>query len=273
MNVRTAEIARQSDPRQPLAEGFRERRAIGRQGSVGDNRLERPPQTFPREACRKKSGTNRLRMIGLAVLVAGTSPPPTRAQSTLPRPVEDRTRAVECLTLAIAYEAGFESAEGQQAVGEVVLNRARHPAFPKSVCGVVFAGSTLKTGCQFTFTCDGSMRRILPERVMAQSRKIAGEVIDGRLPPLVGDALNYHADYVSPYWAPSLERVTKIGAHIFYRRRGTAIAVLAGRPVSGFAPNADQAAVPAPVTAPAPAFAPWGLAPPVPAPIFQPVGS
>jgi len=209
--------------------------------------------------------------VGAAVIATGSlAVPHAQAQSGLPV-VEDHTRAIDCLTLAIAYEAGFESPEGQQAVAEVVLNRARHPAFPKSVCGVVFAGSTLKTGCQFTFTCDGSMRRSLPEKILARSRAIAEQVFDGRLPPLVGDALNYHADYVSPYWAPSLERVTKIGAHIFYRRRGATAAALPVPRARSIAPSPGPAETSAPATSPG--FAPWGLAPPAFTPATVPTGS
>lgn len=215
------------------------------------------------------------RFIGLFVGTAVMAPlavPPAQAQSEPPA-AKEHARAIECLTLAVAYEAGFESPEGQQAVAEVVLNRARHPAFPKSVCGVVFAGSTLKTGCQFTFTCDGSMRRSLPEKILLRSRAIAEQVLDGRLPPVVGDALNYHADYVSPYWAPSLERVTKIGAHIFYRRRGATVAALPVQTGRSIAPSPGQAGASAPATAPAPGFAPWGLAPPASTIATPPLGS
>ncbi|MBB4099272.1 cell wall hydrolase [Sphingomonas kyeonggiensis] len=190
-----------------------------------------------------------------------------RAQNA-PSPLEDRAQATECLTLAIAYEAGYESPEGQQAVAEVVLNRVRHPAFPKSVCGVVFAGSRLKTGCQFTFTCDGSLRRRLTDKVMTQARAVAEQAIDGRLTPLVADALNYHADYVSPYWAPSLDRVTKIGAHIFYRRRGGVTPAITALRFAGAMPAPPAIATATP--APPPAFAPWGLAPQSPAASPQP---
>lgn len=192
-----------------------------------------------------------------ALACVSVAAPSARAQDAPPLPIEDRAQAVECLTLAIAYEAGFEPVEGRQAVAEVILNRVRHPAFPKSVCDVVFAGSTRRTGCQFTFTCDGALRRRLPDNVLAQARAIAEQAIDGQLPPLVGDATNYHADYVSPYWAPALERVTKIGLHIFYRRPGavapggSAIVAAGGSP-GGTAP---------PKSAPAEPFAPWGLTP------------
>lgn len=133
----------------------------------------------------------------------------------------DFERAAQCLSLAIAYEAGYEPAEGQQAVAEVVLNRTRHPAYPKSVCGVVFQGSARKTGCQFTFTCDGAMKRTLPAKIMQNSRSVAERVLSSNFTPFVGGATHYHANYVSPYWAPSLIRVGKIGAHIFYRAPGS----------------------------------------------------
>ena len=53
----------------------------------------------------------------------------------------DQRRALLCLTQAVYYEAGFEPLEGRRAVAQVVLNRMRHPAFPKSVCGVVYQGA------------------------------------------------------------------------------------------------------------------------------------
>ena len=67
----------------------------------------------------------------------------------------DLARATDCLAAAQLYEAG-DDAIGEQAVAQVVLNRVRHPAFPKTVCGVVFQGQERRTGCQFTFTCDGA---------------------------------------------------------------------------------------------------------------------
>jgi len=124
---------------------------------------------------------------------------------------------VRCLTLAIAYEAGHEPRTGKEAVAEVVLNRTQHPAYPKNVCDVVFQGSQRRTGCQFTFTCDGAMRRRLPARILDDARKIALKALNGELPTHVDGAINYHANYVMPRWASSLYRVTRIGAHIFYR--------------------------------------------------------
>jgi Cell Wall Hydrolase len=150
-----------------------------------------------------------------ALAVALFARAPTYASE--PNSTTNEERATECLTLAIAYEAGFEPLAGQQAVAEVVLNRTQHPAYPKSVCGVVFQGSARKTGCQFTFTCDGALNRRLSDAVMNGSRRVALDALAGIGPRLVAGATHYHADYVSPYWAPSLIRVAKIGAHIFYR--------------------------------------------------------
>lgn len=190
----------------------------------------------------------------------------------------DRQRAVACLTVAIAYEAGFEPTEGQQAVAEVVLNRMRSPAYPKSVCGVVFAGSERRTGCQFTFTCDGAMARRLPDAVIARARSVAEAALDGRNPLRALGATHYHANYVSPYWAPSLIGVSSIGRHIFYRSPGAFDQLAVPRPVARFAEpvidrmrgfdvafNAPDVRAGPPATntgrALRPAvFAPWGLA-------------
>lgn len=133
---------------------------------------------------------------------------------------DHRTAAIDCLAKAVAYEAGNEPAAGQQAVAQVILNRVGHRAFPKTVCGVVYQGSQRRTGCQFTFTCDGSLRRSLSRRTWDQALTVAVAAIDGALPPTVGLATHYHADYVSPRWAPALVRVGSIGAHIFYRFPG-----------------------------------------------------
>jgi spore germination cell wall hydrolase CwlJ-like protein len=146
--------------------------------------------------------------------------PDTPAQKFLLQADQDsRGRAVECLAQAVYYEAASEGAEGQRAVAQVVLNRMHHPGFPSSVCGVVYQGSELPTGCQFTFTCDGSLLRTPVPALWAQARRIAAEALDGRVDAAVGHATHYHADYVLPYWADSLLKQVQIGHHIFYRLR------------------------------------------------------
>jgi spore germination cell wall hydrolase CwlJ-like protein len=132
----------------------------------------------------------------------------------------DRARAVECLAQAVYYEAAREPLKGQQAVAQVVLNRVRHPAYPKSVCGVVYEGAAKATGCQFTFTCDGSLRGRPEPALWARAEDVARRALAGYVDPDVGSATHYHAVYVAPYWAPSLVKMTQVGQHIFYRWSG-----------------------------------------------------
>ncbi len=134
--------------------------------------------------------------------------------------VVGRRSAIDCLTAAIYYEAGQESEKGKRGVAQVVLNRARHPAFPNSICGVVYQGSERRTGCQFTFTCDGSLARVPTRQGWEAARRIAVEALSGAVEPSVGMATHYHADYVVPYWASSLAKIAKLDRHIFYRWTG-----------------------------------------------------
>jgi spore germination cell wall hydrolase CwlJ-like protein len=214
---------------------------------------------------------------------------------------EDKARALGCLTMAVYYEAASESDDGQAAVAQVVLNRLRHPLFPKTVCGVVFQGSQLPTGCQFTFTCDGSLGRRPSQAGWKHASEIAQRALDGYVMKQVGEATHYHTMWVVPYWQPTLTKLTQIGAHIFYRWSGEAgrPAAFAGQyaglepappPIEGFdngasvqtaaagpqpaapqpptlvvaqltAQAAATAATPDPAAAPAPAAPPPGPAP------------
>ncbi len=131
-----------------------------------------------------------------------------------------RSRALECLTSAVYYEAGSQSDDGERAVAQVVLNRVRHPAFPSSVCGVVYQGSTRVTGCQFTFTCDGSLERRPDSDGWARAKRIAQAALNGAVFGPVGLATHYHADYVVPYWASTMAKNAVVGAHLFYRWAG-----------------------------------------------------
>ena len=131
-----------------------------------------------------------------------------------------RQSALACLAQAVYYEAGQESDEGQRGVAQVVLNRVRHPAFPATVCGVVYQGSTRPTGCQFTFTCDGSLARRPDRAGWARAYHVAVAVLSGEVAASVGYATHYHADYVLPTWANTLAKTDVIGAHLFYRWKG-----------------------------------------------------
>ena len=133
--------------------------------------------------------------------------------------LEDRARARACLAAAVLYEAG-DDAKGEEAVAQVVLNRLRHPAFPKTVCGVVFQGSERKTGCQFTFTCDGALARSPSPAAWTRAKEIADRALSGHVDKAVGTATHYHADYVVPYWGSSLAKIALVSPHIFYRWPG-----------------------------------------------------
>jgi spore germination cell wall hydrolase CwlJ-like protein len=133
----------------------------------------------------------------------------------------DRLRSLDCMAQAIYYEAGSESEDGQRAVAQVVLNRVRHPAWPNSVCGVVYQGPMRPGGgCQFTFTCDGSLARRPGGEAWLRARRLAAEALGGRSYAPVGLSTHYHTNYVFPAWAPRLAKTTVIGAHIFYRLPG-----------------------------------------------------
>lgn len=126
---------------------------------------------------------------------------------------EERT----CLAQAIYYEARSEPRVGQLAVADVVLNRVASPLYPSSICEVVFQGSERRTGCQFSFTCDGSMDARLNLRKWKAAQDMAGAVLAGVRVPVSRNATHYHANYVSPPWAQRLTPTATIGTHKFYR--------------------------------------------------------
>lgn len=154
-----------------------------------------------------------------AALPFSKAPVQAAAPFTAPTGGTAYDRALTCLTQAVYYEAGFEPIEGRRAVAQVVLNRMRHPAFPKSVCGVVYQRNATPI-CQFTFVCDGSLNRAPAAGAWAEARRVAAAALAGYVDGAVGQATHYHADYVAPYWAPMLAKITKVGAHIFYRWPG-----------------------------------------------------
>ncbi len=129
-------------------------------------------------------------------------------------------RAIDCLATAVLYEAGDDTT-GQRAVAQVIINRVRHPAFPKTICGVVFQGAERRTGCQFTFTCDGALfRHRWSDAAWARARTVAGLALRGQVFAPVGHATHYHTDWVVPYWSASLDKVSAVGTHLFFRWTG-----------------------------------------------------
>lgn len=124
----------------------------------------------------------------------------------------------QCLSRAVYFEARSESELGQLAVAEVILNRVKSPNYPNSICGVVFQGSNRHTGCQFSFACDGRTDKPKYGKAWRQAKRVAGRAMSGKNQiKVISTATHYHADYVKPRWARAMNRLIKIGNHIFYR--------------------------------------------------------
>ncbi|MCQ0986594.1 cell wall hydrolase [Jiella marina] len=141
------------------------------------------------------------------------------AWAATPLPEKAYSKAEQkCLANGIYFEARGESSEGQAAVAQVILNRVRNPAYPNTICGVVYQNKNWRNRCQFSFACDGAKDRIRDAGSYSRAKKIADKVTNGEIwLAEVGSATHYHANYVSPRWARAMERVDKIGRHIFYR--------------------------------------------------------
>ncbi|WP_336867106.1 cell wall hydrolase [Sphingomonas sanguinis] len=131
----------------------------------------------------------------------------------------DKARAMQCLTAALYYEASGESIDGQRAVAQVVLDRVRHPAFPGTVCGVVYQGVE-RAHCQFSFVCDGALSR--PPAISGWSRaaRIAAAALSGSVYAPVGLATHYHTYAVTPAWNRAMVMTDMVGAHLFHRWKG-----------------------------------------------------
>jgi spore germination cell wall hydrolase CwlJ-like protein len=184
----------------------------------GGRELAPPPPESDPNALVQLSAQDALARNAAIPVTDGANPPASAFRLT--QSEVDRMRSIDCLTAAIYYEAGLEPADGQRAVAQVILNRVRHPFYPNTVCGVVFQGHQRVTGCQFTFTCDGSLRRTPVPALWNRARAIAEAALGGYVHRPVGWATHYHANYVLPYWAPTLAKVATIGTHIFYRWDG-----------------------------------------------------
>ena len=180
-------------------------------------------------------------------------------------------RAVSCLTEAVYYEAATETRDGKEAVAQVILNRVRHPSFPKSVCGVVYQGVGSGAACQFSFACDGSTARQPVPDLWRSAEAVAAAALSGHVATRAGASTHYHAGWARPYWRASLVETGRIGTQVFYRMpgplgsAGVLTAAYAGvetasRPtITARAPRVTLAhAAPGPKPEPV-SFSPWGL--------------
>jgi spore germination cell wall hydrolase CwlJ-like protein len=140
----------------------------------------------------------------------------------LPKDVPDKE--VKCLADNIYFEAKSEPYEGQLAVAQVTINRVEHPQYPKTVCGVVWQqGRDRRTGkrvAQFSWTLDGKPDVPKSKTAYEEAYAIAEEVLlYGVESAMIGtQVIYYHANYVNPRWR-NVQRVAKIGNHIFYQPR------------------------------------------------------
>ncbi|SJZ73038.1 cell wall hydrolase [Consotaella salsifontis] len=126
-----------------------------------------------------------------------------------------------CLASGVYFEARGESELGQAAVAQVILNRVRNPAYPSTICGVVYQNKDWRNRCQFSFACDGRRDRVRDDEAWEIAKRVADQVTKGEIwINDVGSATHYHATYVRPRWARAMEKVDKIGRHIFYRTFG-----------------------------------------------------
>jgi len=132
----------------------------------------------------------------------------------------DQSRDLDCLTKAAYYEARGEGTDGMRAVAQVVLNRARHSAYPNTVCAVVYQGSNRRTGCQFSFTCNGAMKGAVNRAAWNRARDVASKALSGQVYAAVGNATHFHTTGVSPSWRNNLVKVGQVGDHLFYRLGG-----------------------------------------------------
>ncbi len=123
---------------------------------------------------------------------------------------------LNCLAKAVYYEARGESAEGQAAVAQVVLNRTHRPTYPSNVCGVVFQGVN-QGGCQFSFACNGAMRRPLEPVAWIRARRVASDALGGHVMRAVGQAISFH---VAALGSEGRGQIARIGGHVFFTPGG-----------------------------------------------------
>jgi len=217
-------IAMRHDPVQPTPE-----LEDGRRGLILIGRLGRSPEA---------------RLIRAEIDAVGPAAEPFANASAL-----QSARDLDCLTTAVYFEARGESAAGQAAVAQVVLNRVRHPAYPRTICGVVFQGAGYHV-CQFSFACNGAMHQHRDMSAWERARTVAERALSGFVMATIGNATNFHSTHVSPSW-PGMIRVSQVGSHVFYRFAGRAGSALAFNAHPSMSTGAGEATPNIPQTTPA----------------------
>ncbi len=139
----------------------------------------------------------------------------------------DENNDIYCLAQNIYFEAGNQPLAGKIAVSQVVLNRVEHYAYPDTVCGVVYDAKwkenwkgnmvPIRNQCQFSWFCDGKSDDPVDSATWLSSMHIARDVIQSKYGDITEGSTHYHADFVYPYWADSLNETVVINNHIFYK--------------------------------------------------------
>lgn len=131
---------------------------------------------------------------------------------------------VRCMALNIYYEARGSSLADRAGVADVVLNRVNDSRYPDTICEVVkqglkdVNGNMRRNKCQFSWYCDGKADNPQDDDRWIEAQALAWNVVEnGKYRGLTEGATHYHATYVNPRWASTLQLVGRIGAHIFYR--------------------------------------------------------
>jgi len=145
--------------------------------------------------------------LGAVVLTAGA----------VTNPGINRSKDLECLALAVYWEARSETQESQEAVAHVVLNRAASDDFPGTLCGVVHQGGERRNKCQFSFWCDGRSDTPTDQEAWEKAQRVAFEAYYGLSRDPTGGALYYHTHDVSPDWSKTFAMVATVGGHVFYK--------------------------------------------------------
>jgi hypothetical protein len=158
---------------------------------------------------------------GVTVMAAPTLPerpvlipvpaPPTAAAPFRAADQAVSQRDLDCLAAAVYYEARGEASDGQAAVAQVVLNRARAPSYPKNVCGVVYQGAG-DHECQFSFVCNGAMRRPREPAAWTRARDVATRALHGYVMAMVGHATCFHAARLGGGGGHAV----RLGGHVFF---------------------------------------------------------
>ena len=131
---------------------------------------------------------------------------------------QEQEKQLECLALNVYFETHARSLADSMAVTDVVLNRVESTRYPNTPCEVVYDG--YKKGsryCQFSWYCDGKSDTPHDDEAWEKSRKFARDMyIHGEFRGITEGATHYDATYSKPFWSKKLNRIARIGAHIFY---------------------------------------------------------